>query len=249
MLASIIAMAVITLDCAPRPPADPRTLGGHVYRRDTDIEDHVVYIDEDGRPEPYVVLDDGTKGTCLLLRRWLCDTPMPFNDNAPQAAYYPGSRVDDYLEGTFAKTIDPRVAALIRATDILVTTRDSLYTGRAAVETVDRRIFLLSYANVMGLSGTPMVATEGPRLDCFDAQDRRVAHHESGETGTWWLRTAQTWYDTLVFTVDDQGVVGSAGIGGPNGEYANGVRPAFRLDATTTVTKRNGRYVIDPSQP
>jgi len=62
-----------------------------------------------------------------------------------------------------------------------------------------------------------------------------MAHNESSNLNSWWLRTPVTVYSNVVCLVYDNGVIGECPTKGFNGEILNGVRPAFCLPGDTPI--------------
>ena len=65
-----------------------------------------IYIVENEQYVPYLVLTDDYNGNCLLLREYLLDEPMQYNDpNIYYSGYYENSTIDQYLNNDFLKIL------------------------------------------------------------------------------------------------------------------------------------------------
>lgn len=193
-----------------------------------------VYIEEDGTKVPYILLTDNYCGNCLLLREYLLDEPMRFNNNGWYAAYYEDSEVDLFLNKEFCSRISEVVRDSIIDSTIEITAKDSLGVGGKDTISIIRKVFLLSYTEV-NMSGSRTNLIEGVPLKYFSDKESRVAYYYDGREGSWWLRTPNTADVDVVCGVSIDGAVGVGGIGGDGGEYLNGVRPAFCLPKDTIV--------------
>ena len=240
----ILASIILSLCACGQNNASKSVLQDIVYTRGAEESEYTIQIKEETGYVPYLVLTDHYDGNCLLVRKYLLDENMKYNRNMPNGAYYADSEIDNYLQHTFSKRFGPSLESKLCDSSILITAKDSLYSGRPKTETIHRRIFLLSYSDVGG-NGGRIIANEGTWLDFFKDQTNRIAAHESGKPDVWWLRTPETWYDTLVCTVGMTGTVGTGTVGGPDGEYENGIRPAFCIGKDEKIVKTDGKYYLD----
>jgi len=211
---------------------------------------NIVYIEENSELAAYLVLTSDYNGNCLLLRERLLDSPMRFNPAGWYAAYYENSEIDLFLNGAFYESLSKTVADIITNSAIQITDKDSLGIGGKNITSINRKVFLLSYSEV-NESGSRTNLKEGIPLGYFSDKASRIAYYDSGEAGSWWLRTPNTADTDVVCGVNVDGAVGVGGIGGTGeieGEYVNGVRPAFCLprDTILEIESLNGKdiYVI-----
>lgn len=109
---------------------------------------------------------------------------------------------------------------------------------------MNRKVFLLSFTEMNRNMGSRTNLKEGEPLEYFAKESNRIAYYENGEAGSWWLRTANSGYADVVCGVSAEGAIGIGGIHGPEGEYLNGVRPAFCLRRETKITKENGELYV-----
>ena len=69
---------------------------------------------------------------------------------------------------------------------------------------------------------------------------RIVATTNNGKfTVSWWLRSADSTYDSCVYAVGPEGEIGST-----NAYDMNGIRPAFCVDGKQEIYKEEGRYIL-----
>ena len=203
-----------------------------------------VYVEENGERIPYLVLTDDYNGDCLLLREYLLGEPKRFNPTGWYAAYYENSEIDLVLNSEFYETLPQTVRDRIINSTIEITAKKSLGIGGKDSIYISRKIFLLSYFEVNG-NGSRTNLKEGTTLEYFSDKVSRIAFYSSGKAGSWWLRTPNTADTDIVCGVSIDGTVGVGGIGGTEGEYVNGLRPAFCLPRDTSITREhiNGEIV------
>lgn len=195
-----------------------------------------IYIKEDDVPVPYLVLTNHYNGNCLLVREYLLETPRIYNEPGRKSSYYEGSNIDCYLCKNFSSVFSDTLRQQMVDSEIEITAYESIGVGGKDIVKIQRTIFLLSYTE---LNGSPSRTNpkEGVPLDYFKEIENRIALHEDGTTGSWWLRTASIARTAMVCGVSKEGVVGSSGIYDPNpgGGYFSGVRPAFCLPGDMTL--------------
>ena len=200
-----------------------------------------IYIEENGEIAPYLVIADDYDSSCLLLREYLLDEPMRFNQNVQYAAYYENSEIDIFLNNQFYGKLSDVVKNVIVNSTIDITTKDSLGVGGRDVTTITRNVFLLSYSE-LNMSGSKTNLAEGRPIEYFSDKSSRIAYYSNGQKGSWWLRTPNTADTDVVCGVSIEGAVGVGGVGGTggeDGEYLNGVRPAFCLPGNTLIERKD----------
>ena len=176
-----------------------------------------VYLPENGKYVPFLVLSGDYGGNALLLRREALPDFRPFND---YSAAYEGSAIDRYLNGEYAQTLEA-IRDLIASSEIIVTDADALGVAGDAVKTIARKIFLLSCAET-GFTNLVNAGKEGSALAYFNAPANRTARRENGPAVSWWLRTPDTYYFSAAYAVGPDGALGSG-----NAFNENAVRPAL----------------------
>jgi hypothetical protein len=242
-------------------PADPVTLNDIAH----DVDDrlgYTVYIPENGEYIPYLVLTNNYNedGNCLLLRKHVLDEGMVFNivDSSTFdidgyiSGYYENSHIDKFLNGEFLGTLS-EIDDKIIDSEILITHIDSILVNGKETLVITRKVFLLSYTEVVGWE--QLNAVEGFHIPYFKQVNRsliftrsdeeamalRVATNSSGEPMSWWLRTPFTTDAHLVYGVSLNGGSAVLNIGGTEvtafGQdmYKFSVRPAFCLPRDTPI--------------
>jgi hypothetical protein len=174
-------------------------------------------------------------GHTLLLRKELLSEPEIFNAGD---GYYPDSDIDTFLSDDYINCFPPRLRDEIIDSTIEITSQDSLGVCGKDTETIQRKVFLLSYTEV-GLSGSSTASVEGKKLSYFSNADDRIAT-KNAVPGSWWLRTAYTWYTGAAW-----GIGADGGCGGGGAQEENGVRPAFCVRNDLPVSRgENQTYII-----
>ena len=252
---------------------------------------YTVYIAENGKYVPYLVLTNDYNGNCLLLREHLLDEPRRYNPARINAAYIDGylnndtayyeydtayyeygnayyeySEIDNYLNNEFLDTLSSEVRNMIIDSKIDITANESLSFGGKRAIPIKRAVFLLSYTEVDGegsstnlwedkgsnfLTSTRspiarhssnefrgfIIATsvEGKKLSYFKNDELRVAKYSSGEADSWWLRTPNTCFGSVVCGVDFDGVIGLGLVETGPEDFLSGIRPAFCLPGDTVI--------------
>ena len=208
-----------------------------------DVNPHLgytVFILEDGRYVPYLVLTNDYNGHTLLLRKHLLDEFMrysPPEGTAGFAAYYGDSELGNFLNDEFFYLFCESLQARIVNSSIEITARHSLRAlADNDLEIIERRVFLLSMTETGGRHRSRMV--EGRKLDYFSTIERRIANTASGHIESWWVRTPHTGS-----MPDQPGIISWSGyqtIGSTLtifGYTELGVRPAFSLPNDTPIIR------------
>ena len=219
------------------------TLRDIAYNR-TKKPDYRIGIEENGRTVPYLVLTDEYNGECLLLREFLLDEPMKYNVAKEYSGYYENSEIDKYLNEEFINRFSLELRNNIVDSTIVITARASLDGGGKNTTFITRKVFLLSFTEMNRNMGSRTNLKEGEPLEYFAKDSNRIAYYENGKAGSWWLRTPNAGYADVVCSVGIKGALGIGGINGPEGEYLNGVRPAFCLSCETKIVKEEGELFV-----
>lgn len=180
-----------------------------------------VYLPENGKYAPFLMLSADYGGNALLLRRDALPELRPFND---YSAAYEDCAIDRWLNGEYAQRLDA-IRDLIKPSEIVVTDADALGASGNAVKTLTRKIFLLSCAET-GFTNLVNAGKEGSVLPYFNAPENRTARRENGPAVSWWLRTPDTYYLSAAYAVGPDGALGSG-----NAFNENAVRPALCVPA------------------
>lgn len=183
-----------------------------------------VYVLENRRYVPFLVLSADYGGNTLLLRRDVLPEAHSFNR---YSAVYEDSDIDRYLNREYAGQLAAR--DLIRTSEIVVTEDEALGASGTGVRTIARDVFLLSCAE-LGVTTLVNAGTEGDALAYFAAAANRTVRGENGKAVSWWTRTPDTYYLSAVYGVGPDGTIGSG-----NAYNENGVRPAFCVSPDATA--------------
>ena len=195
-----------------------------------------IYLEENGKYVPFLVLTADYNGNCLLLREYVLPETTFYNTPQEYASYYGNSNADIYLNTKYYSLLSDDLKSLILDSEIEITTRDCIDTHEHTTEMIKRKVFLLSANELCSSAGKYIMVEEGPQLEYFQDYERCIAYTESGEAESWMLRTAALSDGSTVFGVSVDGVIGMGGINGPNGPYENNIRPAFCLPPDTPIT-------------
>lgn len=202
-----------------------------------------LFITENGKLVPYLILSEDPVEGSLLLREHLLDEMMGFNRESFYASYYGDSDIDTYLNSGFLGMISEPLRNAIMDTSIDITARESIGVSGSHTEMINRKVFLLSYTQAGGVSSLN-APEEGKALKLL-AGEYLATGTASGEKEGWWLRTPNTWFLNAVFLVTEDGIIAINSVGGTEGRYERGVRPAFRLASDIGLAFIDGQYVID----
>ena len=219
------------------------TLRDIAYIR-TKKPDYRIGIEENGRTVPYLVLTDEYNGECLLLREFLLDEPMKYNVAKEYSGYYENSEIDKYLNEEFINRFSLELRNNIVDSTIVITARASLDGGGKNTTFINRKVFLLSFTEMNRNIGSRTNLKEGEPLEYFAKDSNRIAYYENGRAGSWWLRTPNAGYADVVCGVGTKGEIGISGIHGTEGEYLNGIRPAFCLRRETKIVKADDELFV-----
>lgn len=214
-----------------------------------------VYVKEDGEYNPYLVLTndygaDGysTKGNVLLLRKYIMDEDLPYDDKG-RITDYTTSYIDKYLNGEFLNLFELNFRNSILASKISVfPTIQGWKEGDPFVLRIDRKAFLLSISEMDLEYIDDRIRTtliEGLALKYYkDYKGDKLAKvaYKKGEEkhSSWWLRTP---YSTALSS--EQAAYYSQTLKVHQTGHEIGVRPAFCVDASMKIEKIKG---IEPGK-
>jgi hypothetical protein len=190
---------------------------------------YTVYLEENAKFVPYLVLTDDYNGNVLLLREHILNEVMIFNPNRGYNGYYENCVIDKFLNEEFMNSFTPEVQKQIADSKIVITAKSSLGSCGKETTEINRKIFLLSYTE-LNLSKESIAAVEGKALKYFSDPTSRIARLETGIAASWWLRTSYTEFHTTAWAVAFDAVTGGHCV-----EHTSGVRPAFCVDGKTLI--------------
>ena len=197
---------------------------------------NTVYIQEEESFEPYIVISKNYNNGVLLLREYLLDDEICFSAEKSYGScggYYPISNVDNYLTSVFLQKLPPELRQQVLETSIKVASLDSVSTGGRGVESVKRRVFLLS-AKELGIKSF-VASKEGNRLSYFNDSANWIAVNSSGDARNYWLRSAFLGDDIQAWVIACDGKYGGSRVSAPLA-----LRPAFCLSSDTKIERKEG---------
>lgn len=190
---------------------------------------NLVYILEDDKYIPFLVLTDDYNGNTLLLRKEILDENRRISD---YSAYYANSTVDLYLNGEYLESLT-EISQYLTSSNVEITCEDSLGVSGLDTELIDKCVFLLS-CNEVGIDNSVNIAPEGETLEFFRNEENRKAYVNE-KLSSWWLRTPNTYYLSCTYVIGDNNKIGYT-----NAYDANGIRPAFCVRNDSPIVLKTG---------
>ena len=202
------------------------TISSIAYSSLKSEDDYRVYIKEDGKYVPFLVIDNGyDKGSTLLLREEILAETKRMNE---YSSYFNDSEIDRFLNGSYYENLK-EIHSLIESTAVEIVKDEAIGSTGDGTEKINRNVFLLS-AYERGFD----MEKEGKRLGYFSNPDNRICHL-NGESASWLLRTPNTWERSVVCCLRYDGALGSC-----NAYAKCGIRPAFCVDSLAKIKKKAG---------
>ena len=202
------------------------TISSIAYSSLKSKDDYRVYIKEDGKYVPFLVIDNGyEKGSTLLLREEILAETKRMNE---YSSYYKDSEIDRFLNGSYYKNLK-EIHSLIESTAVEIYSDASIGCSGDETENINRNIFLLSDKELSYGYGI-----EGKALRYFRNPDNRLSYLDGTPMG-WLLRTPVTSYLSAVCEVSFDGKLS---LGNSFGKH--GIRPVFCVDSLAKIKKRAG---------
>ena len=196
------------------------------YNKFKEKDDYRVYVKEDGKYIPFLVIaNEYVPGSTLLLRESILDEFRRMND---YSSFYKDSEIDRFLNSEYYNTLK-EIHRLIKNTPIEIYSKEAIGFSGDETEYINRHIFLLSRKELCS-----DFENEGKELDYFNEVKNRISYY-NGKPMSWLLRTLVGSYFSAVFGVIDNGGVS---IGNSFNEY--GIRPAFCVDSSAKIKKKEG---------
>lgn len=231
----VVTAAMLLLLLPSKPVQHVKTIADLSYEKYPDGI-HEVYVLENTRYVPFLVLTNNYDGKTLLLRKDI----QKYRRLNGGSSYYFYSEIDDYLNKSYTRQlIDLQPFLETVGVQIFNSLPDQEDSGR--VQIVNRRVFLLS-AQEVGIGNS---APEGKRLSFFEEASHRIAFYED-HPASWWLRTPVFGNNDMSFVVRrDNFVEGDLTI------KENGIRPAFcvasslEVKPTTHIIRNQTVYIFD----
>ena len=205
------------------------TISSIAYSSLKSKDDYRVYIKEDGKYVPFLVIDNGyDKGSTLLLREEILAETKRMNE---YSSYYKDSEIDRFLNGSYYENLK-EIHSLIESTAVDIYSDASIGCSGDETENINRNIFLLSDKELSYGYGI-----EGKALRYFRNPDNRLSYLDGTPMG-WLLRTPVTSYLSAVCEVSFDGKLSLR-----NSFGKHGIRPAFCVDSLAKIKKKEG--IID----
>ena len=202
------------------------TISSIVYNKFKNKDDYTVYVKEDGKYIPFLVIDNGyVSGSTLLLRESILSEPRRVNE---YNSYYKDSEIDRFLNGEYYNKLK-EIHHLIKNTPIEIYSKEAIGFSGDETEYINRHIFLLSNKELAF-----EYENEGKELDYFYKPENRISYY-NGKPMSWLLRTPLGSYFSVVCGITDEGA-----LSGCNSFNEYGIRPAFCVDSLAKIKKKEG---------
>lgn len=205
------------------------TISSIAYNKFKGKDDYRVYVKEDGKYVPFLVIaNEYVPGSTLLLRESVLDEFRRMND---YSSYYKDSEIDRFLNSEYYNSLK-EIHYAIKNTSVEITKEEAVGFSYDETEYIDRYVFLLSRKEL-----DYDFENEGKKLDYFYKTKNRISHYY-GAPMSWLLRTPAIGYFSAVLAVTDDG-----GVSIGNSFSLYGIRPAFCVDSSAKIKKKEG--IID----
>ena len=205
------------------------TISSIAYNNFKGKDDYRVYVKEDGKYVPFLVIaNEYVPGSTLLLRESILSELRRVNE---YNSYYKDSEIDRFLNGEYYSTLK-EIHHLIKNTPIEIYSKEAIGFSGDETEYINRHIFLLSNKELAF-----EYENEGKELDYFYKPENRISYY-NGKPMSWLLRTPVGAYFSAVFSVAYDG---APSIGNAFSLY--GIRPVFCVDSSAKIKKKEG--IID----
>ena len=202
------------------------TISSIAYNKFKEKDDYRVYVKEDGKYVPFLVIaNEYVPGSTLLLRETILDEFRRMND---YSSYYKDSEIDRFLNGEYYNSLK-EIHYVIKNTFVEITKEEAVGFSYDETEYIDRYVFLLSRKEL-----DYDFENEGKKLDYFYITKNRISHYY-GMPMSWLLRTPAIGYFSAVLAVTDDG-----GVSIGNSFSLYGIRPAFCVDSSAKIKKKEG---------
>lgn len=227
MLVLCISFVIILGLCACSGEKEMKKVSDLAYDKADSI--NYIYVMENGKYTPFLVLTDDYNGNTLLLRKEILDENRRINN---YSSYYANSEIDLYLNEEYLKSLT-EISQQVTTSNVEITSEDSLGVSGTDTETIERCVFLLS-CNEVGISDSVNIASEGEVLEFFRNEENRKLYANE-KSLSWWLRTPNTYYLSCTFVIGDNNKLGYT-----NSYDQNGIRPAVCVNGDLRIELRSG---------
>lgn len=234
----ILLSALFVSGCSNIINTTPPSSVGEITYDNDDSWGYQIYLKENDKFVPFIVLSSDYNGNCLVMRKYLLENCISYNSPGEYGSYYNGSNVDSFLNNQYYPQLSEKLKSIIVESEIEITTKNAIDTHIKETETITRNIFLLS-ANEVNSSLSKVAVKEGEVLLYFKSIENRISTFENLEASSWMLRTAALSDGNTVIGVSESGSVGIGGINTINGLSENAIRPVFCIPTTTPIVVRD----------
>lgn len=195
-----------------------------------------VYVTVDGTSTEFLVVnqgkpsslyDDSCDGTWLLMKDIYNKQAWDSTNND-----YQNSDIHAWLNGSFLSLLPATASNHVKS--VKIPYRNGTGSGGSTAtgaNGLSAKIFLLSgYEVGFTTSTSKNFPVDGAALSYFTSNSTRIAYY-SGSAAVWWLRSPYTGNTSGVWRVGTDGASSVSGC-----SYSYGVRPAFILDSSLSVS-------------
>lgn len=183
----IICLALFTVKL-PKflPVKTPQTLKALAYDSDKRLG-YTVYIPENGKLEPYLVLTKNydKQGNVLLMRKYLVEAAIPHNER-DTSSYYAGSIPDKFMNELFIQEFPSKLRTQIAVSSVNIRAMEAVQVGDK-IEEIKRKLFLLIEKEV----GIAHFSTSDEKeISYFSDEkfERAIARTKDGTARLWWYQ-------------------------------------------------------------
>lgn len=206
------------------------------------IEGEIVYIKENNKLTPYLVVDNyyGYENNTLLIRKNVLNNPIQYTENMDDEyglyshIKYSDSLIDKYLQSDeWINNFDKETLNIINNT--------KLYQNYfEEEEKYIRKFFIMSDAETNGFHTEAeweyMATVTGMTEDWDAIKEDEIVYNDNGEkVNHWWLRID----NQNLFLYNTQSIYGT------QTDKTSYIRPAFTIKSNTKIKKENDKWLLD----
>ena len=229
----LICIIIIALICYMNyMKYSDETIGDIAYDRNRFV-DNIVYLKENGKYIPYIVVTNNYQGNTLLLRDYCLENSMYISDS--YSSYYENCLIDTYLNNDFLERFSDSFKERIVNTDIEIISKASIGICGEETATITRKAFLLSLEEL----DVDTIYKEGKPLKYFKNYNNRLAKDSLNRNYiSYWLRTADAYTFSTTYVITGNNKITSANSSDVWNEIeVVYVRPAICIKSDTKIEK------------
>ena len=206
------------------------TIGDIAYDRNRFVN-NIVYLKENEKYVPYIVVTNNYSGNTLLLRKECLEKSMYISNN--NSSYYENCLIDTYLNNDYLERFSESFKEKVVNTNIEIISKESIGICGTETTTITRKAFLLSLAEL----GVDTLYKEGKNLKYFNNIENRLANDSLKQNNvSYWLRTADAYTSSTTYVITGNNQITSTNSsdvwGGVEILY---VRPALCIKSDTKI--------------